>query len=216
MDQPISSHVYEHTINVYEQLLQLLHPYLPFVTEEIYHSLRERKQLDDLIVRQLPVYEAPDQIKLKEGALLQEVITAVRDVRNKNQLKPKDTIKLWINTQHHSFYEVTQDILRRQVNAEHIGFTNEPKPDSISLVVQTDKLYIEAAAAAVDMGAQKEQMEKDLAYYKGFLESVEKKLSNERFVQNAKPEVIGAERKKQADALAKIKTLEESLGLINS
>jgi valyl-tRNA synthetase len=75
-------------------------------------------------------------------------------------------------------------------------------------------LYIEAASATVDTSVQKEQMQKDLDYLKGFLVSVEKKLSNERFVMNAKPEVIDAERKKQSDALAKIKTIEESLGLL--
>lgn len=215
MDQPISTHVYERTIAIYEQLLQLLHPYLPFVTEEIYHVLRERAAGDDLIVKQLPVANAPDATTLKGGAMLQELITAIRDTRNKNLLKPKDTIKLWIDTQHHSFYEAVQDILRRQVNAEHIGHTAEPVQGSISIVVQTDKLYIEAAAATIDMGAQKEQMQKELDYLQGFLVSIDKKLGNERFVQNAKPEIIENERKKQSDALAKIKTLEESLGLIS-
>lgn len=210
MGQPISKKVYDHTISIYEQLLQLLHPYLPFVTEEIYHLLKERAAGDDLVVRVLPVYGHPDREKLKEGAFLQELITAVRDSRNKNQLKPRDTIKLWVTTSHHSFYEEAQDILRRQVNAENIGLTKEAKPASISLVVQTDKLYIETAAS-VDTGAQREQMEKDLEYLKGFLVSVERKLNNERFMANAKPDVVEAERKKQADALAKIKTLEESL-----
>lgn len=214
MDQPISARVYQHTVNVYEQLLQLLHPFLPFITEEIYHIIRERNEGDDLIVKQLPVYLAPDNATLKGGTMLQELITAVRDTRNKNLLKPKDTIKLWIDTRHHSFYEGAQDILRRQVNAEHIGYTTEAKQGCISLVVDTDKLYIEAAAAAIDTEAQKETMQKEIEYLKGFLVSIDKKLGNEKFVQNAKPEVIDNERKKQADALAKIKTLEESLSLI--
>ncbi len=151
---------------------------------------------------------------LKGGVLLQELISSVRDTRNKNQLKPKDTIKLWIDSDHHSFYESVQDILRRQVNAETIGHTTEPKQGSIAIVVQTDKLYIEAAAATIDVGAQKEQMQKELEYLKGFLLSIDKKLGNEKFVQNAKPEVIDNERKKYADGEAKIKTLEESLALI--
>lgn len=214
MEQPISTHVYERTISIYEQLLQLLHPYLPFITEEIYHIIRERVEGDDLIEKQLPVYSAPDAAMLKGGVLLQELITSVRDTRNKNLLKPKDTIKLWIDSSHHSFYESVQDILRRQVNAEHIGYTSEPKQGSIAIVVQTDKLYIEAAAATIDTAAQKQQMEKELEYLKGFLVSIDKKLGNERFVQNAKPEVIENERKKYADGQAKIKTLEESLALL--
>lgn len=214
MEQPISSRVYVHTINVYEQLLQLLHPFLPFVTEEIYHIVRERANGDDLINRQLPVYATPDAVVLKEGAMLQELISSVRDTRNKNQLKPKDTIVLWVDSVHHSFYEGVNDILRRQINAEHIGFTSEPKQGTIAIVVQTDKLYIEAAAATVDKDAQKKEMEKELEYLKGFLVTIDKKLGNERFMQNAKPEVIENERKKYADGEAKIRTLEESLRLL--
>ena len=214
MDAPVSARVYEHTIGVYEQLLQLLHPYLPFITEDIYHLLRERKAGDDLIIRQLPEYTAPNATLLKEGAMLQDLITAVRDTRNKNQLKPKDTIKLWIDTKHHSFYEGIQDILRRQVNAEYIGHTTEPRQGTISIVVDTDKLYIEAAAATIDTAAQKEEMQKELKYLAGFIGSLDKKLGNEKFVQNAKPEVIAFERKKKADAQAKIKTLEESIKLL--
>ena len=214
MEQPISTHVYQRTVSIYEQLLQLLHPYMPFITEDIYHIIRDRKHGDDLIMKQLPVYNTPDVEMLKGGVLLQELITSVRDTRNKNRLKPKDTIKLWIDTSHHAFYEGVQDILRRQVNAENIGFTKEAKQGSISLVVQTDKLYIEAAAATIDTGVQKQEMEKEVIYLKGFIASVDKKLDNEKFVQNAKPEVIENERKKRSDAMAKIITLEESLGMM--
>jgi valyl-tRNA synthetase len=211
IEQPISKHVYDRTVSIYEDLLQLLHPFLPFVTEEIYHLLKDRVAGDDLIAKQLRVVATPSPQILREGVLLQELITAVRDARNKIQLKPKETIRLWINTSSQGLYERTGDILRRQINAENLGFTEVPKDNCISIVVQTDKLYMEANVAAVDMSGQKEQMQKDLDYLKGFLISVEKKLGNERFVQNAKPEVIDAERKKQSDALAKIQTLEESL-----
>jgi valyl-tRNA synthetase len=216
MNQPISAHVYERTVAIYENLLQLLHPYLPFVTEEIYHELRSREKGDDLVVRQLPAYSTPAPEVLKGGIKLQELITTVRDTRNKNQLKPKDTIGLWIDTQHHAFYEEAQDILRRQVNAEEVGYTKEPRPGSIALVVQTDKLYIQSnAATIVDTSLQKDQMQKDLDYLKGFLVSIDKKLGNERFMANAKPDVIEVERKKQSDALAKIQAIEESLKLLN-
>jgi valyl-tRNA synthetase len=213
-DQPISAYVYERTVDIYDRLLQLLHPYMPFVTEEIYHTLRERNPQNDLMVKQLEAEEEINHEILKQGAFLQELITAIRDTRNKNQFKPKDSIALWIDSKHHAFYEMTQAILRRQVNAETLGYTDEPKQGSISIVVQTDKLYIETQNAAVDTGVQKDQMQKELDYLRGFLVSVEKKLGNERFVQNAKPEVIDNERKKQADALAKIKTIEESISLL--
>ena len=213
MDQPISTNVYERTVTIYEQLLQLLHPYMPFITEDIYHILRDRKAGDDLIVKQLPVYALPENRNeiIWEGGILQNLITSIRDARNKNQIKPKDTIKLWIDTAHPGFYNRVENILRRQINAESIGFTSEPKRGRISIVVLVDKLYIEAAAATIDTGAQKEQMQKDIIYLQGFIASVSKKLDNEKFVANAKPEVIENERKKRADAEAKIATLQESL-----
>jgi valyl-tRNA synthetase len=214
MDQPIAASVYEHTITIYERLLQLLHPYMPFVTEDIYHRLRERAAGDDLVVKQLAATVTPDSKILKGGALLQELITAIRDTRNKNRLKPKDTIKLWIQTPDETYYNEVQDILSRQINAEQIGFTSEPVQGGISIVVQTDKLYIEAAAATIDVAAQKQEMQKEIVYLQGFLLSIDKKLGNERFVANAKPEVIENERKKYSDAQAKIKTLEESLALL--
>lgn len=213
-DQPISAHTYRTTILVYEQLLQLLHPFMPFVTEEIYHQLQARTQGDDLMPKQLPTFSPANEVVLRHGSLLQELITTVRDVRNKNGLKPKETIKLWIDTANVDFYEQVQDILKRQVNADHLGFTSEAVPGSIALVVKSDKLYVEAALANVDSGKQKDDMAKELQYLKGFLVSVEKKLSNEKFVQNAKPEILENERKKHADAVAKIKALEESLSLL--
>lgn len=213
MGEPMSHHTYQRTVDIYEELLQLLHPYMPFVTEEIYHNLRARKEGHDIMVKQLPAYDSVDKDILKQADKLKETITAIRDARNKNQLKPKDTIKLWIITEHNSFYDGVQEILRRQVNAEHIGFTDAPQPGAISVVVDTDKLYLEAEAT-VDVAAQKEQLQKELDYLKGFLVSVNKKLGNERFVQNAKPEIVETERKKQEDAAAKIKALEESLSLL--
>ncbi len=214
MDAQLHPYVYERSIVLFENLLQLLHPFLPFVTEEIYHHLRERDAGDDLITLQLPEYTKPDELLLKEGGFLQEVITTIRDVRNKNGLKPKDTIVLWVQSANASFYESASTILRKSINASNLAFTDTPKTGTIAAVVQTDKLYIQAADAPLDTGKQKEEMEKERDYLKGFLVSVEKKLSNEKFVQNAKPEIIANERKKKADAQARIQVLEESLSLL--
>lgn len=213
MNQSMSKDVYEQTIDLYEQLLQLVHPYMPFVTEEIYHSLRERKNGDDLILKQLPEATGENKDILKQGSGLKELITAIRDSRNKNQLKNKDSIKIWVDSANKNYYEQIKGLLCRQVNAEFLDFTNEAKQGSISVVVGTDKLYIETDAE-LDNTAQKEDLQKELDYLKGFLKSVDKKLSNERFVQNAKPEIVEVERKKKEDTEAKIKTLEESLSLL--
>lgn len=207
-EQPIDKKVYDKTVEFFDQLMQLLHPFMPFITEEIYHQLKERN--DDLTVKQYAASKNPEKNILADAAFLKEIITTVRDARNKNQLKPKDSIKLHIQADSTKVYNSISTILIKQVNADSISFTSENIPNSITVVVQKDKLFIETTTE-LDTTSQKQQLQKDLDYLKGFLISVDKKLSNEKFVQNAKPEVIAIERKKKADAEEKIKVIEESL-----
>ena len=210
-EQPIEKEVYEKTVYFFEELMQLLHPFMPFVTEEIYHQLSERKEGDDITIKIRSKGEwGYKPYTLGQGKLLKEVTTALRDVRIKNQLKQKEEIKLHIQTSEQSAYNSFKSILAKQVNASEINFVSDAVAGSISSVVQKDKFFIETENE-LDTSAQKDQLKKDLEYQKGFLLSVEKKLGNERFVQNAKPEVIEIERKKKADAEAKIKAIEESL-----
>lgn len=207
-EQPIDKAVYEKTVGFFEELMQLLHPFLPFITEEIYHQLKERT--DDLTVKQFGATKPVDNTIVGSAVLLKEVITAIRDARVKNQLKPKDTIRLHILTENNKTYQSIESILLKQINAESVSYTATSVANSITVVVQKDKFFIETTTI-LDTTSQKEQLQKDLDYLKGFLISVEKKLGNERFVQNAKPEVIEIERKKKADAEEKIKVIEESL-----
>jgi len=207
-EKPIDKTVYEKTVGFFEELMQLLHPFMPFVTEEIYHTLKDQKE--DLVIKQFATAQPVDKSVLKNGSLLKEVITAIRDAKVKAQLKPRDIIRLHILSADTDTYKNIGTILSKQVSAEEILYTNNIVSNSITVIVQKDKLFIESATK-LDTGAQKEQLLKDLDYQKGFLASVEKKLSNERFVQNAKPEVVAAEQKKKADAEAKIKAIEESL-----
>ena len=207
-EQPIDKEVYEKTVGFFEELLQLLHPFMPFISEELYHQLKERK--DDLTVKQYAATKSVDRSLLSNAILLKEVITAIRDARVKNQLKPKDTIKLHIQTDDNNTYKSIENILLKQVNAESVFYTSASIANCINVVVQKDKFFIETTTV-LDNSSQKEQLQKDLDYLKGFLISVEKKLGNERFVQNAKADVIEIERKKKADAEEKIKMIEESL-----
>jgi valyl-tRNA synthetase len=211
MDSPVSAEVYASTIRLYEQMLQLLHPYLPFVTEEIYHQLATRAQGDDLIERRMEQWPALDNVTLAQGRMLKQIVTAVRDTRNKNGLKPRDTVALYIDTTDQPFYLLVAPILTRSVNATSLEFTPQPVADTISIVVHTDKIYLSVPHLEIDLSLQRDEMVKELAYLQGFLGSVEKKLGNPKFVANAKPEVIQLEQKKKQDAEARIKTLTESL-----
>ena len=210
-EQPVEAVVYEKTIGYFEQLLQLLHPFMPFITEEMYHLLKE--QNDDLCVKQFPASEYRPSPVLATGELLKQVITAIRDARNKNQLKPKDTIQLHIQSADSAVYKTIETILAKQVNAEAVNYTIEAVSNAAVVAVESDKFFI-SSNVAVDTAALKAELLKDLDYQQKFLESVVKKLSNERFVQNAKPEVVELEKKKQSDAEARIKTITESLATL--
>jgi len=150
---------------------------------------------------------------LEEGEMLKQVISAIRDARNRNQVKPKETIKLHIQTNSASSYTLIEALLTRQVNAESIAYTNEAIPDTIVVAVEKEKFYLDTGKV-LDAGALKSDLLKDLEHQKGFLAAVEKKLGNERFVQNAKSEVLALEQKKKADAEARIRTIEESLSTL--
>lgn len=208
-EQPIDANVYSKTVGFFEELMQLLHPFMPFVTEEIYHLLKDQE--DDLCIKQIKKLKVKIQEDvLGSGESLKKIITAIRDARNKNNIKPKETIELFIQTNAKNNFTSLDGILKKQVNASVISLTNESIAGTIVVTNEEYKFYIRSEQQT-NTAAITSDLEKDLAYQKNFLQSVQKKLSNERFVQNAKPEVVEMERKKQADAEARIKTIEESL-----
>jgi valyl-tRNA synthetase len=215
-EQPMAAITYEKTINYFEQLMQLLHPFMPFITEEIYHKLRERKDGDDITVKHFKNIHIPNPEILEKATLLKTDITSIRDFRKRNDIKNSEMLKFMgtsgtdllylrnkdmlalFEKQTNLTYFIPQDIVKNSLN--EISVTSENRTFLITLEREIDK------------SSQREQLQKDLDYLKGFLVSVDKKLSNEKFVNNAKPEVVDVERKKKADAEAKIKAIEESLG----
>lgn len=207
-EQPIDASVYQKTIGFFTELIQLLHPFMPFVTEEIYHLLADRN--DDLCVKQFEAAGTTEPAVLSNAVLLKDMITGIRDVRNKQQIKPKESIALHIQTDNAAIYKSIENILAKQVNAKSVSYTTDVVPGSITCVIGKDKFYIETEQP-LDTGKQKADLEKELAHLKGFLISVEKKLGNEKFVANARPEVLALEQKKKADAEEKIGVIEQSL-----
>ena len=211
-EQPIEATVYNKTVFFFEELIQLLHPFMPFVSEEIHHLLQE--QSTDLCVTQYEKTNAADSYILQQGELLKQVISALRDARNKNQVKPKDTIQLHIQTTDAKAFEAIENIISKQVNATNIFYTNETVANSIVVAVEKNKFYMESDQK-LDSITLKTDLLKDLEHQRGFLANTQKKLANERFVQNAKPEVLALEQKKLADTIARIKTIEESIAGLN-
>ncbi|MDE3124075.1 MAG: valine--tRNA ligase [Bacteroidota bacterium] len=207
-EQPISPYIYQKTVTYFEVLMQLLHPFMPFITEEIYHLLSEKNT--DLCIQQLPEWQQYNTALLKEAELLKKVITAIREARVKNNIKPKDTIEVFVETNQPELFKRIQQIICRQINASVFTLVKSPVANSIVVALETDKFYL-VSKAALNNQTLKETLVKDLEYQKKFLQSVEKKLSNEKFVQNAAPSIVATELKKKADAIARIKTIEESL-----
>ncbi|TAN14390.1 MAG: valine--tRNA ligase [Chitinophagaceae bacterium] len=223
-DKQISSAVLSKTITFFEELLQLLHPFMPFVTEEIYHQLKEREPNDDLIVRQFEkASEGINYEILRKGELLRSYITIVRDFRNKNNYKKSDMLQLILPPDLFGDYEGIHSLIEKMVTAELITadeIGSNVISSTSSTTTTTTTIPIEGWATQVistkkaDTSIQKEQLQKDLAYQKDFLASVAKKLANEKFMQHAKAELIERERKKQSDAEERIRAIEESLKVL--
>ena len=193
--------VYRQTVGFFEELLQLLHPFMPFVTEEVYHLINERNEGDDLCIKQFKDNESirADIEIIREGEFLKNVTSTLRNLK----LKPPFNVYFHTDENGKLF-----PLIQKLTKAENINvYKDQPITGKITVVVDKIQIIIETEKPANN----KEELLKDLAYQKGFLESVNKKLGNERFVQNAKPEVIDLERKKKEDAEAKIKVLLESL-----
>jgi valyl-tRNA synthetase len=140
----------------------------------------------------------------------QQVITTLREARVKNNIKPKDPIKLHIQTNLQANYDSIAAVMKKQVNATDLFYTQEAIANTVVVAIESEKFFIESERE-IDTEALKAELLKDLAYQQGFLETVMKKLGNERFVANAKPDVVAIEQKKKADAEARIKAIEESL-----
>ncbi len=201
--------------SLFERLLLLLHPFMPFVTEEIYHQLRVRQDGDDLTIQTLPATsETADASQiLREGNLFQKLITTIRDLRNKLQIKPRDPITISVDTPVQADFASFLSLWQRQSNAR-VHFSAQPVEGATLVNLESTRLFVESHKT-VDVDAQIRELQKDLEYQQRFRESVSRKLDNEKFVANAKPEVVEFERKKLADCNLRIKTIEESLKLLS-
>lgn len=208
---------YEKTIHFFESLLKILHPFMPFISEELWHEIQERKEGDCMIIADYPVFqpEKAEASKLSKADFMSDVIfhiiINIRNTRNSRQISPKETLSIYIKTENSALYTNYEAIFRKRANLEHIHYT-EAKPDGgVSFRLNNqDELFV-MINQEVDVEAEKERIGKELDYLQGFLKSVNAKLGNEKFVANAKPEVVANEQQKKEDAESKIKVLQESL-----
>jgi valyl-tRNA synthetase len=207
--QPIDRDTYDKTVEFFESILKILHPFMPFITEELWHQLEGRTPDQALIISQWP-FPAPYNAQLTEEAVqIFEVISQVRNFRASKGISPKESFELRIKTSNPQLYIKFQAVLQKLANLSEIHF-GEKLEGSVSFVVKADECFI-PVEGQVNVEEEREIILKELDYTRGFLNSVSKKLSNERFVAGAPAAVVETEKKKQADAEAKIKALEEAL-----
>ncbi|MCB0578549.1 MAG: valine--tRNA ligase [Phaeodactylibacter sp.] len=212
--QPIDRETYEETINLFERLMTVLHPFMPFVTEEIWHHLRDRAAGDDCIISRYPRPEAYDQDLINRVEEAKEVVTNVREVRNNKGIKMKEELKLYVQdtkgARHLLELGGLKEMIVKMANLELLEFTKEEIENSVSFLSGKDKFFLELRQE-IDADEERERLQKELEYYQGFVQSVMKKLKNERFVNNAPAPVVEKERQKLADGESKIRSLEEAL-----
>jgi valyl-tRNA synthetase len=207
--QPLDKTTFDATIAYLESLLKIMHPWMPFITEEIWHLIAERSNKDCIIVAEWPkALQTLNQQQLNEFETAKELVTMVRNVRAQKQLSPKEKLDI---IERSDVSRTTFDaVIKKLANLSAYSYSNEKVEGALSFVIGTTEFFV-PLTANINVEEEKERLQKDLVYQQGFLGSVQKKLSNDKFVANAKPEILAAERKKEADALSKIKTLEEQL-----
>ena len=211
--EPILLSTYDTTIYFLEKLLKIMHPWMPFITEEIWHLIRKREEKDCIIVAEWPKQlSTRDSNQLAEFEVCKEVVAAVRNIRQQKQISPKEKLALIEKSEaQHAYFD---DVVAKLANLESLSYTKDKVEGALSFMVKSTEFYV-PMGSNINPEEEKERLSKELEYNQGFLKSVLVKLSNEKFVANAKPEVIAAERKKESDALSKIKAIEEQLAVLS-
>lgn len=207
--QPIDQSTLKEAIRLFEDNLKILHPFMPFITEEIWHQIADRSQKEALTISSWPVEQEYDENLISEFAFASEVISGIRTIRKEKNIAFKNKINLVvINNESTSKY--LDPIILKMGNIENLTYTKTPEEGSLTFRVKSNEYFI-PVEGTIDVEAEKEKLKEELKYYEGFLKSVEKKLSNERFVNNAPEKVVNIEKQKKEDALAQIQTIKKSL-----
>ncbi len=209
--EPVDGRTYEATIEFFEKLLKLIHPIMPFITEELWQAMAERRPGETIMFERTPVAGPYDEKFLQDFELLQEAVIGIRAVRAQKQIAPKEALKIYVEG---GFSEELIPVLEKLSNLSSVFFA-APEGTAVSFIVGTVKMSV-LLEGFVDAGEEIAKIQAELEHQKGFLESVRKKLGNASFVEHAPEKVVEMERKKEADAIARIAALEDSLKALNN
>ncbi|MDD3636810.1 MAG: valine--tRNA ligase [Bacteroidales bacterium] len=208
--QAIDEQTLEATIGFFEDLMKLLHPFMPFITEEIWHLLRERKEGDDLIIASMPDTTTIDEKLLADFDFTAELINGIRKLRATKNIPFRDALEVQIADKNQEYNSRFESIIAKLCNLSKISMTDSPTAGSFGFVIKSTEVFV-PLSDAIDPEEERKKLKEELNYTRGFLVSVEKKLQNERFVSGAPEQVVNRERQKKADAEARIKVIEQQL-----
>ena len=213
MGQAIDGVTYNATVTFFENLMKILHPFMPFITEDIWHLLKERQDGDDLIIAQQPAQKVVDNDILNQFLFTQDVINNIRKIRAEKNISMKEAIELIVVDKDGSVNKEFDAVIMKLCNVSSVNYVTENPQDAFGFLVKATEYFI-PVTDNIDTEAEIKKLEEELAYAQGFLKSVEAKLSNEKFVNGAPAAVVDKERKKKSDAEAKIKVIEQQLATL--
>jgi valyl-tRNA synthetase len=205
--QPIDRKTYEATLGFFDSLLKILHPFMPFITEELWQALEDRKEGESIMVQLQPACVAVDEKLIAGFEYVKEVVAGVRTIRLQKNIPNKETIELQVIGEFDSSFN---GVIAKLCNLTAITVVTEKSAGSVSFLAGTTEFAV-PMGNLINPEEEIAKMEAEIIYYQGFIDSVMKKLGNERFVANAKPEIVENERKKKADAESKIASLKEGI-----
>ncbi len=211
--QPIDNVTFDAIIEAFENNLKILHPFMPFITEEIWHQIEDRNSEEALIVSKYPSKKPIDEKILKDFDIASEVISGIRTIRKEKNISFKETINLSVINNINAATSF-DSVIKKMGNINELNYISEKIDGALTYRVKSNEYFI-PMAGAINVEEEIAKLSEELKYTKGFLKSVQGKLKNERFVNNAPVKVIEIERQKEADALAKIETLQRSLEGLN-
>ncbi|HZW63958.1 MAG TPA: valine--tRNA ligase [Flavobacteriaceae bacterium] len=210
--QPIDRKTLQEVLSVFEDNLKILHPFMPFLTEEIWHYIAERTPDNALIISSWPQTKKTDSGLITGFEFTQDVISAIRTLRKEKNISFKEKINLSVLNNENTDARF-DEIIRKLGNIESMEYVNKALEGALTFRVKSNEYFI-PVSGNVDLETEINKLTEELAYTEGFLKSVQKKLANERFVSNAPEQVVAVEKQKEADALAKIETIKASLAAL--
>ena len=211
--QPIDRKTFDAVIAILENNLKVLHPFMPFLTEEIWHYIAERSPEEALIVSSWPENKPINENVINGFDFASEVISGIRTIRKQKNIAFKDTIELFV-LNNENVNDTFDLVISKLGNISNLTYTDKAIDGALSFRVKSNEYFV-PMQGAIDIEGEVTKLTEELKYTEGFLKSVQKKLSNERFVNNAPDQVVASEKKKEADALAKIETIKASLESLN-